>query len=187
MINLVVMLIAGVTVGHGGLSTDDIGRGTGGFSVDQRGKLVLLKSEMWPGQIGLDEAHETVTVFMAAKGDRTAHIGTNRIESSGRVRMKNHAGIGNRVAGDIYYTLVIEDNGAGFSYWFTDLRYQPYRNDRYGKLVKATSSPIPLESRASKINARIWQKQKTYAYEMIDGLAGRLLARLEAAARPSVV
>ncbi|WP_374743987.1 hypothetical protein [Parapedobacter sp. 2B3] len=181
------MLITGVTVGYTGLSTDDIGRGTSGFSVDQRGKLVLLKSETWPDQIGLEEVRETLTAFLAEKGNGITHVGTNRMESVGSIRMKNHAGIGNHVAGDVHYTLVIEDNGSGFTYWFTDLTYQPYRNDRYGKLVKATVSPIPLENRASKINAHIWQKQKTHAYEAIDGLADQLLAQLEAAGRPGVV
>src|SRR3546814_2231689 len=51
-----------------------------------------------------------------------------------------------------HYTLVIEDKGPEFTYWFTNLAYQPYRNDRYGKRVKATASPIPLERQPSKIN-----------------------------------
>lgn len=187
MVSLLVILMAGMSLGHTDFSSDDMRNGTGGFVTDQRGKLVLLKSDSWPDQVGFAEAREALTDFLAMKGNTTTHIGTGGVESKGRVPLKNHAGIGNHVAGDIHYTLMVKDNGSGFDYWFTDLMYQPYRNDRYGKRIKATVSPIPLESQLSKINEQIWQKQKTYAYEVIAGLADELAVRLETVGKPAMI
>lgn len=187
MVGLVMMLVAGMTASHGDFSTDDIGRNTGGFSVDQRGKLVLVKSESWPDKVGFAEASEALTDFLTTKGNTTTYVDAQRIEGRGRVPLTRHAGIGNYVAGDVHYTLVIEDNGSEFICWFTDLEYQPYRNDRYGKRIKATASPIPLERELSKINEPIWQKQRAYAYESIDKAANRLLAQLERLGKPTVV
>ena len=101
--------------------------------------------------------------------------------------MKKHAGIGNHVAGDIHYTLVMEDRDGELNYWFTDLTYQPFRNDRYGKRVKATASPIPLERQMSSLNAQVWKKQKNYAYEAINEMADQVLAQLEVAGKPKVI
>ena len=187
MVNLMVMFIAGMVVGHGDLMKDDVGYGMGGFSVDQRGKLVFFKSGAWPDKVGFLEAYEALVPFLDSKGNKTERGSSGRMESNGRTPFRKHAGIGNHVAGDLNYTLVVEENGAGFNYWFTDLTYQPYSNDRYGKRVKATSSPIPLERKMSSINEHIWQKQRIYAYETIEELANQLLVRLEAAGMPDVV
>lgn len=187
MVNFTTVLIAGMIAGHGVFSNDPIGRNTGGFSVDQRGKLVMVDTDSWPDEVGFNEAREVLTVFLDANGNSTAQLDGRRMESSGKVQLKKHAGIGNHVAGDIHYTLVVADNGPGFTYWFTDLKYQPYRNDRYGKRIKATAAPIPLERKVSKLNEPIWQKQKVYAYESIGEFAEQLFAQLESIGKPTVV
>lgn len=186
MVNLVMMFIASMSAGHGDFSKDDIGRNKAGFSKNQDGKLVLVKSEPWPDQVAFNEGKAVLTDFLTANGNTMTQVDGRRITSKGRVPLKGHAGIGNYVAGDIHYTLVIENNGSELTYWFTDLTYQPYRNDRYGRRIKATVSPIPLERRLSKINEQIWEKQKSHAHEALDELGGQLLQHLQWAGKPSV-
>lgn len=187
MVSLVVMFTAGLAIGHGNPLKDDVGAHGGQFAVDQRGKLVVYKTEAMPTEASFSAVQEHVASFMEAKGNTTVAKDANRLESEGSVKMKKHAGIGNHVAGTINYTMVVENNNGELNYWFTDLTYQPYRNDRYGKRIKATASPIPLESSRSSVNAGVWAKQKTYAYEALDELAGQVLAQVEAAGRPKVV
>ncbi|GGC49009.1 hypothetical protein GCM10011386_46540 [Parapedobacter defluvii] len=187
MVNLVVMFMAGMAIGHGNPLKDDVGRDAGQFAVDQRGKFVVYKSEVLPNEVSFSEIQAQLNAFLASKGNETELKSTNRLESNGRIHMKKHAGIGNYVAGDVHYTLVVEDDGGQLNYWFTDLTYQPYRNDRYGKRVKATASPIPLERQMSKLNEHVWKKQKNYAYEAIDEMADQVLKQLEAADKPTVI
>lgn len=187
MVNLVVMFVAGMAIGHGNPLKDDVGRDAGQFAVDERGKFVVYDSEMLPNGLSFSDVQGQLNAFLASKGNKTELKGTNRLESSGRIPMKKHAGIGNHVAGDIHYTLVMEDRDGELNYWFTDLTYQPFRNDRYGKRVKATASPIPLERQMSSLNAQVWKKQKNYAYEAINEMADQVLAQLEVAGKPKVI
>lgn len=187
MVNLVVMFVAGIAIGHGNPVKDDVGRGAGQFAVDQRGKFVVYKPNALAGEVRFSAVQEQLTAFLDAKGNETTRKAEGRLESIGSISMKKHAGIGNYVAGKINYTLVVENSEGELNYWFTDLNYQPYRNDRYGKRVKATVVPIPLEDQFSKVNERIWAKQKNYAYEALDELADQVLGQLEAAGRPKVV
>ncbi len=187
MMNLVMTFVAGMAIGHGSPLKDDVGRDAGQFAVDQRGKFVVYKSEALPSEVRFSDVQKQLNTFLATKGNETEFKGTDRLESKGRIHMKKHAGIGNYVAGDVLYTLVVEDNGDELNYWFTDLTYQPYRNDRYGKRVKATASPIPLEKQMSKMNEHVWKKQKNYAYEAIDEMAEQVLTQLEAAGKPKVI
>lgn len=187
MVNLVVMFVAGMAIGHGSPLKDDVGLSGGQFAVDQRGKFVVYKSEVLPSEVNFLVLNGHLTAFLETKGNRTALKSTNRLESEGSVPMAKHAGIGNYVAGKINYTLVVENNDGELNYWFTDLTYQPYRNDRYGKRIKATASPIPLEKQLSKVNEQVWQKQKKYAYEVIGELADQVGAQLEAAGKPKVI
>jgi len=186
MVNLVMMFIASMSVGQNDFSKEDIGSGRHGFSVNQHGKLVLAKSASWPDQVEYADAREALIDFLSEKGNVTELRESRRITSVGRVPMKQHAGIGNHVAGDIHYTVVIEDNGSEFNYWFTDLAYQPYRNDRYGKRIKATAKPIPLERQASKINAEVWERQKLHAQDALDNLSDQLLQSLQWTVKPAV-
>lgn len=187
MVSLVVMFVAGMAIGHGNPLKDDVGRDAGQFSVDQRGKFVVHDSETLPSGVSFSDIQAQLNTFLASKGDDTELKGTTRLESRGRVPMKKHAGIGNYVAGDVHYTFVMEDKGGELTYWFTDLTYQPFRNDRYGKRVKATASPIPLEKQMSKVNTQVWKKQKNYAYEAINEMADQVLAQLETARKPRVI
>jgi len=187
MVDLVVMFVAGMAIGHGNPLKDDVGYDGGQFSVDQRGKFVVYHSEILPTEVSFSDVQVQLNSFLISRGNETELKGATRLESKGRVSMKKHAGIGNHVAGDIHYTLVVEDKDEELNYWFTDLTYQPYRNDRYGKRVKATASPIPLERQTSKINEHVWKKQKTYAYEAIDEMAGQVLTQLKAAGKPKVI
>ncbi|HWK99066.1 MAG TPA: hypothetical protein VNQ55_03930 [Parapedobacter sp.] len=186
MVNLVMMFIASMSVNQSDFSKDDVGGGMHGFSVNQHGKLVLVKSASWPDQVEFADAREVLIDFLSEKGNITEQMEGQRITSVGRVPLKQHTGIGNHVAGDIHYTLVIENNGVEFNYWFTDLAYQPYRNDRYGKRIKATATPIPLERRLSKINGKIWEKQKGYAQDALDDLSEQLLRSLQWAGKSAV-
>lgn len=187
MVNLVVMFAAGMAIGHGNPLKDDVGRDAGQFAVDQRGKFVVYHSDMLPSGVSFSDVQTQLNTFLASKGNETELRSATRLESKGRIPMKKHAGIGNYVAGEMHYTLVVEDEGGELNYWFTDLTYQPYRNDRYGKRVKATASPIPLERQMSKVNEHVWKKQKNYAYEAIDEMADQVLAQLEAAGKPRVI
>ncbi|GGG89078.1 hypothetical protein GCM10007415_23990 [Parapedobacter pyrenivorans] len=187
MVNLVAIFVAGIAIGHGNPVKDDVGRDAGQFAVDQRGKFVVYKSNALADEVSFPAVQEQLTAFLDAKGNETTTKSAGRLESTGSVSMKKHAGIGNYVAGKINYTLVLENSEGELNYWFTDLSYQPYRNDRYGKRIKATVAPIPLEDQFSKLNERIWAKQKNYAYEALDELANQVLGQLEAAGRPKVV
>ncbi|SFC49551.1 hypothetical protein SAMN05421747_112118 [Parapedobacter composti] len=187
MVNLAVMFVAGMAIGHGNPLKDDVGRDVGQFAVDQRGKFVVYQSEALPSGVSFAAVQEQLTTFLNAKGNKTEVSSTDRLQSQGSVPMKKHAGIGNYVAGRINYTLVVENNNGELNYWFTDLTYQPYRNDRYGKRIEATASPIPLEKQLSRVNAQVWQKQKKYAYEAIEELAGQVADQLEAAGKPRVI
>ncbi len=187
MVSLVVLFTAGLAIGHGNPLKDDVGAHAGQFAVDQRGKLVVYKADVLPAEADFSAVSERVALFMEAKGNKTVAKDAGRLESAGSVKMKKHAGIGNHVAGSINYTMVVENNNGELNYWFTDLTYQPYRNDRYGKRIKATASPIPLESSYSSVNAGVWNKQKGYAYEALDELADQVLAQMESAGKPKVV
>lgn len=187
MVNLVAMFVAGIAIGHGNPVKDDVGRNAGQFVVDERGKFVVYKSSALADGVSFSAVQEQLTAFLDAKGNETVPKAAGRLESTGSVSMKRHAGIGNYVAGKINYTLVLEDSDGELNYWFTDLSYQPYRNDRYGKRIKATVAPIPLEDRFSRVNEWIWAKQKNYAYESLDELADQVLSQLEATGRPKVV
>lgn len=186
MVNLVVVFVAGLAIGHGNPLKDDVG-GNGQFAVDQRGKFVVYHVEALPNEVNFTAVQKQLNAFLDTKGNQTSTKGTNRLESKGSVPMKKHAGIGNYVAGTINYTLVVEDNNGEVNYWFTDLAYQPYRNDRYGKRVKATVSPIPLEEQFSSINAGLWKKQKSYAYDAISELADQVSAQVDAVGKPRVI
>lgn len=186
MINSVMMFVAGLAIGHGNPLKDDVGR-SGQFAVDQRGKYVVYHVETLPNEINFATAKEQLATFLDAKGNKTTLSDAGRLESKGNIPMEKHAGIGNYVAGTINYTLVVEDKGGTLNYWFTDLTYQPYRNDRYGKRIKATKSPIPLERQLSKVNEQVWQKQKNYAYDAINELADQVSTQLESAGKPRVI
>src|SRR5690606_1534117 len=186
MVNLIVMFVAGIATDLGNVLSNRSGD-AGLFAVDQRGKYVVYQTEPLAEGIDFSEVHRRLGAWMDAKGNSTSVKGPHRIESTGAVAMKKHAGIGNFVAGEIHYTLVVENNNGEVNYWFTDLAYQPYRNDRYSKRIKATTSPIPLEKQLSKLNANVWKKQKGYAYETINELAEQLAVQLEAAGKPKVI
>ncbi len=187
MVNLIVMFAAGMAIGHGNPLKDDVGRDAGQFAVDQRGKFVVYHSETLPNGTSFSDVQLQLSRYLDSKGNKTELKGAARLESTGRIHMKKHAGIGNYVAGDVHYTLVVEDEGGILNYWFTDLTYQPYRNDRYGKRVKAIASPVPLERQMSKVNEHVWKRQKNYAYEAIDEMADQVLKQLEAAGKPTVI
>jgi len=187
MVNLVVMFAAGMAIGHGNPLKDDVGYDAGPFAVDQRGKFVVYNSEMLPNGMSFSDVQVQLSSFLESKGNKTELKGAARLESTGRIHMKKHAGIGNYVAGDVHYTLVVEEEEGILNYWFTNLTYQPYRNDRYGKRVKAMASTIPLERQMSKVNEIVWKKQKNYAYEAIDEMANQVLTQLEAAGKPTVI
>ncbi len=186
MVNLVMMFVAGLAIGHGNPLKDDVGRSER-FAVDQRGRYVVYHVETLPNEVNFTAVQEQLTAFLGAKGNKTVLSDAARLESKGSIPMKKHAGIGNYVAGTINYTLVVEDRDGELNYWFTDLTYQPYRNDRYGKRIKATTSPIPLEKQLSKVNEPVWKKQKNYAYDAIDELADQVSAQLQAAGKPRVI
>jgi len=178
-------MMTGLALGQGnprGMDAGDIGQ----FAVDQRGRYVVYQTEALPDNITFDAACSRLDVFLTAKGNTNA-TESNRLRSEGSVVMKKHAGIGNYVAGDLHYTLVVEYDNGEVKYWFTDLAYQPYRNDRYGKRIKATVSPIPLEQEMSKLNAGIWSKQRRYAYETLEALSDEIASQLKALGKPKVV
>src|SRR3546814_3164776 len=93
MVNLVVMFVASMAIGHGDLSTRDMEPNHTGFSKDQRGKLTFVRSTPWPDQIGLADAHVVLTEFLTAKGNTISQIDVGRIKSNGRISMEKHAGI----------------------------------------------------------------------------------------------
>src|SRR5690606_37012681 len=187
MLHLVAMFVAGLAIGHGNPLKDDVGRDVGRFAVDERGKLVVYRSGSLPDGVNFSDAQVQLSRFLDARGSETGQKSAARLESTGSLPMKKHAGIGNYVAGEVHYTLVVESDGGELNYWFTDLAYQPYRNDRYGKRVKATASPIPLERQMSKLNANVWKKQKIYAYEALDDMADQVLAQLNSVGKPRVI
>lgn len=187
MVNLAIPFLMILLSTPTDIPTGSVGHGTGGFSVDQRGKFVFYKSAAWPEEVRFDRASEALMDFFQIKGNEATQIHAKRLESKGCIPLKKHAGIGNHVAGEIRYTFVLEDNGTDFSYWFTDLSYQPYRNDRYGKRIKATATPIPLEKQMSKINQPVWMQQKAYAYESIAELADQLAEQVRSADASKVI
>ncbi len=187
MVNLVMMFIVGMAIGQGGPVKNDVDLGNDQFAVDQRGKFVVYRTEALPSEVNVSVLHGRLTAFLETKGNRTAIKNNDRLESEGSIPMERHVGLGNYVAGEINYTLVVENNQGELNYWFTDLTYQPYRNDRYGKRVRATVTPIPLEKQFSKVNEHVWQKQRKYAYEAIDTFAEHVLGQLEAVGKPKVI
>gem|GEM_PF-692398 len=187
MINLTIMFVAGMVIGHGSPVKDDVGVDAGQFMVDERGKLVVYKSDALASDANFITMREQLTTFLLTKGNEITRTTAARLESTGSVPMEKHAGIGNYVAGEIHYTLVLENNAGEINYWFTDLRYQPYRNDRFGKRARATATPIPLEKKFSKMNEQVWKKQKNYAYDAIEALADDVLGQLETAGKTKVV
>ncbi|SEL08965.1 hypothetical protein [Parapedobacter koreensis] len=187
MVNLIVMFIAGAAIGHGNPLKDDVGRSNGQFAVDQRGKFVVYHSETLPGEVSFSAVQAHLSAFLEAKGNKVIVRSATRLESEGSAPMKKHAGIGNYVAGTVNYKLVVEDNDGELNYWFTDLTYQPYRNDRYGKRIKATTAPIPLESQLSKLNEEVWKKQRNHAYEAISEVANQVAKQLATVDKPKVI
>ncbi|MGK6351452.1 hypothetical protein [Parapedobacter sp. DT-150] len=187
MVNLIITFIVGLFITHGSPLKGHFGTDNGQFAVDQRGKFVVYKSDELPANVRFPVARARLIGFLEARGDKIVINTDNRLESTGSVTMRKHAGIGNYVAGQLHYTLVAENNDGSLNYWFTDLMYQPLRNDRYGKRIKATRFPIPLEKKVSKINERIWYKQRSFAHDTIQDLADQLSAQIKAAGQAGVI
>ncbi len=187
MIKLASMFVVGMAIGHGNPVKDDVGANAGQFLVDQRGKFVVYKPNALKSDASFTTMQEQLTKYLVAKGNEITITTAERLESRGILPMEKHAGIGNHVAGEIHYTLVLEDRNAEINYWFTDLSYQPYQNDRFGKRIKATATPIPLEKRFSKVNEHVWMEQKRYAHESIEALAEAVHEQLATAGKPKVI
>ncbi|WP_257667676.1 hypothetical protein [Parapedobacter tibetensis] len=187
MVNLVLLLAVNMPIAHGNMANNNMISNDERFAVDQRGKFVVYKTEPIADGVSFSDINQQLTNYLTQKGNHTTTSGGNRLESWGSVTMKKHAGIGNYVGGTINYTLVVENDEGELNYWFTDLTYQPYRNDRYGKRVKASVSPIPLEKKMSKVNDKVWNKQRGYAYETIDQLADEVSSQLKAVGKSKIV
>lgn len=143
---------------------------TGSFAVDQRGRYVFYKEGVQQMEEGLNLVEE-ITGFFKAQEIREDEANLRQIIVKGKAVLKKHAGIGNYIAGDLCYSLIFEKTTDGYRYWFTDLAYQPYIKDRYGKIVAAKVKPIPLEKNMSKINQHTWNQQREFAYHTIEMLS----------------
>lgn len=165
MVNFIMLMFAG-------LFTDvKEQHNTGGFLTDQKGRYVVYhEDDKQQINEGLD-LQEHINEFFKSKAAELEESGQERIAVKGKTMLKKHAGIGNYVAGDVVYNLVFEKTANGYRYWFTDLAYQPYVKDRYGKLVAAKVKPIPLEKQMSNINQGVWAKQREFAYHTISALS----------------
>jgi len=178
MVNFVMLLFVG-------LFADEKKQAyNGGFLTDQRGKYVF----MYEGKIVLPEGHDFSLVICDFFRKKPAVLAEEKCLSvNGAERLSNHAAIGHYVAGDVLYRLVFEKTTEGYRYWFTDLAYQPYIKDRYGKLVKASVAPVPLEKEFSKLNKAAWASRRKSAYEAIRRVSEEWNTHLENIGRPRVI
>lgn len=181
MVNFVMLLFAGLFADVKGQEN------TGGFITDQNGKYVVYHQEK---AIKLDDKQDFqsyVSEFFDKKAVKLNAEGQERVTVEGKTALKRHATIGNYVAGAVNYKLVFEKTGDGYRYWFTDLSYQPYIKDRYGKVVPAKVKAIPLEKDMTDINQGSWNKQREYAYQTISTLAENFNKHLNRIDQPTVV
>lgn len=182
MVNFVMLLFAGLFAPANGQEN------TGGFMTDQNGKFVVYYQEknikFEDGE--LFKAH--VNEFFKKQSPKfEKEEGQERVMVEGKTALKKHATIGNYIAGDVNYKLVFEKTADGYRYWFTDLSYQPYIKDRYGKIVPANVKPIPLEKNMSSLNQGTWNKQREYAYQTLSVLAENFNKHLSNMDQPRVV
>jgi len=165
MVNFIMLIFAGL------FTETKEKENTGGFTIDQRGRYVAYYEEN-TRQIEEDlNLLEYISEFFKAKVVQRDESGSGRITIKGKAVLKKHVGIGNYIAGDLCYKLIFEKTTDGYRCWFTDLAYQPYIKDRYGKIVAAKVKPIPLEKKASKVNEHTWNKQREFAHYTINALS----------------
>lgn len=180
MVNFVMLLFAGI------FADTKEQEHTGGFMTDPSGKYVVFQEEK--KEFNRDfNLQDYVLGFFDEKEVETEKEGAQRVKISGKTMLKKHAGIGNYIAGNLNYSMIFEKTADGYRYWFTDLSYQPYVKDRYGKIVPANVKPIPLEKEMSKINKGVWKRQREFAFQTMNDLAGRLNEYLGRADEPKVI
>ncbi|GAA4788297.1 hypothetical protein GCM10023231_15610 [Olivibacter ginsenosidimutans] len=178
MLNFVMLIVVS-------LFTDGREQEHGGdFLTDQRGKYVVMHESDYEITQGYDFS---VAIRDFFKEQPMVLEKKDQLFVNGKAKLKSHAVIGNYVAGEVLYRLVFEKTTVGYRYWFTDLAYQPYVKDRYGKLVKAAITPIPLERKLSKINQRVWERQQASAYETIQLVSEKLDRYLQQVGQPKTV
>ncbi|MEH6308302.1 hypothetical protein RYH73_21785 [Olivibacter sp. CPCC 100613] len=181
MVNFVMFLFVG-------LFADTSGQiNTGGFVTDQNGKYVVYHQEEASKLDDKQHIESYISKFFETNASTLAADGQERVTVAGKTTLKRHATIGNYIAGDVNYKLVFEKVGEGYRYWFTDLSYQPYIKDRYGKIVPAKVKPIPLEKNMTRVNQGSWNKQREYAYQTISNLAEHFNEYLNRGDQPTVV
>lgn len=180
MVNFVMLLFAGI------FADTKEQEHTGGFVTDPNGKYVVFQEEKKEFESDID-LQDYVLDFFDEKEVEIEKENTQRVKISGKTMLKRHAGIGNYIAGDLNYNMTFEKTPDGYRYWFTDLSYQPYVKDRYGKIVPANAKPIPLEKEMSKINKGVWKKQREFAFQTMNDLAGKLNDYLGRVDAPKVI
>lgn len=159
---------------------------SGGFATDQRGKFVVHREHDLHTNVSGQQLFDHAQRYFKQQGAEVVTTG-NQLRASGQVKLKQHAGVGNYVAGEVKYTVIVEEDNGEYRYWFTDFMYQPYVKDRYGKLVKANVKPIPMESQMSRLNQGLWQQQRRYAYNAIREVAADFEYQIGKVAIPSTV
>lgn len=160
---------------------------TGGFITDQKGRYVVYHEDD-KQQINEDlNLQEHINEFFKLKAAALEESGQGRVAVKGKTMLKKHAGMGNYVAGDVVYNMIFEKTDTGYRYWFTDLAYQPYVKDRFGKLVAAKVKPIPLEKQMSHMNQNVWAKQREFAYQTISALSDSFNMHLQKIDQPKVI
>lgn len=180
MVNFVMLLFAGI------FAEAKEQEHTGGFVTDPNGKYVVYQEEKKEFNNDLN-LQDYVLGFFDNKGVKIEKEGAERMQVRGKTKLKKHAGIGNYIAGDLNYSMVFEKTNDGYRYWFTDLSYQPYIKDRYGKIVPANVRSIPLEKEMSKINKGVWNKQREFAFLTMNELSGELNDYLVKIDEPKVI
>lgn len=81
--------------------------------------------------------------------------------------------------GVIWYDMTLHMSANTCKYYITDLIFQPYKRNRYGRFELVSGKYVPLEKNASKLNQKSWQYHREKAKYKLDELVNRLIKELK--------
>jgi hypothetical protein len=140
--------ITGTVVAQGKKDTVDMAR-------DERGKYIHYEV-VEQKNVGVDLLKERALSFLALKKFKAVKAADTQVNAAGKFIINKTALMLSHPSGELSYNLTFEAKAGRYRFWLADFLFIPYKRDRYGNFVAATSKGRPLENSPGKLNAGEW-------------------------------
>jgi len=102
----------------------------------------------------------------------------NTISNRGSFYVYRQGSVKKGIGGAVEYDITLDFKDDKYRYTITNFMFNEYRKNRYGKYEPVKGKYTPLETEASSLNSKEWDKQRKVVYDKTQDLIQNLYGEM---------